>query len=186
MSDYHTPPSLKWLINVRSRQHGNLLSLETKLKEQITACESEIEYAKNVLCKAIEQLEAVKRDGEAKIQVCRTALQAIDTTISFHEIQIDPTWVKPVKSHTTGRQEPYGAMTRGIYKAFRVANGMALTTTQVTLSIIVSENMLVPEAAFQEFRSRVRQRLKHLCWEGKLRRLHEAKTQSEGRWMLLE
>ena len=186
MSTYHTPPSLSWLIKTRSRQHGRLISVQAELRAQIDQHEKQIADAEESLRQAIAELAEIKRKGEIELSVLKSGLEAIDTTISFHDINIDPNWIKPVRSQRVGRHEAYGVITRGIYSAFNSANGSPLTTTQIAQIIATSEYGNLPDAAFSAFKYRVRKRLSYLCWEGKIRCLHEAKTQSEGRWFLPE
>jgi hypothetical protein len=103
---FKTPGALCWLIKHRQWIHGR-----------------------------INQLEKILKAAPEELDRLRGQLAAIDTTMQLHEIQVDPTLLKPVRKKRP-RLAPYGALTRFILTYLRRNRGTSHTTLQVTLYVL--------------------------------------------------
>lgn len=155
------PPSLSWLIKRRARLQGDIAKAEKELEE---------------IC-------AVKKK---RLEVLRADLNVIDATIRLHEIPIDPNCIKPIKGQTRGRVSAYGHLTSAVLAAVHLSHPVAISTTEVALFIGSELGITHDSDEFSPLRLSVGGRLKKMCEDGWVRRLHQARTNLEGRWTLGE
>ncbi|MCD4504781.1 hypothetical protein LQR30_11760 [Chromobacterium piscinae] len=184
MSTIRTPPSLKWLITKRARLLGDLLKLREALPLRLAELRTDVVEAERALAQAEHRLEHVPMLLENSIQCLEVQLHALDVTLGLHEIPINPDLIPPIRTQESGRIIGHGELTRGIFTGLRLAKGEALTTTALALYVASRHGLELEGAEFLGFREKIRYRLKTLCREGKVCRLHLAKTQLEGRWAL--
>lgn len=184
MTAIRTPPSLKWLIDKRARLLGELTKLNKRQAQRLADLDRTVALAKSEYETAIALQARGKKQLAREKQTIAAHLRAIDIAMSMHEIQIDPNKIPEILSQEAVRYQRYGEMTRGIYSTLKSANGAPLSALEIAMALEASFGLQLSKSEFQDFRHRIRQRLKYLCWSGKLRRIHQAKTQLEGRWTL--
>ncbi len=135
-----------------------------------------------------ETLAAFKKaedDYRREIHVLNADLSATDRLIRQHEVGIDPNLIKPIRSQESALSLGHGCITRSIFQCLKAALGNPCTATQVTL-LLASEMQLPADATamFSELRHKVRNRMQHLAWEGKITRVKSQVGSLEGRWTL--
>lgn len=164
MTTPRTPPSLKWLINRRARQSG-----------EITKAERAHQLA----------LKLAEDEHLRTIHVLNADISAIDHLIRQHEVAIDPNLIKPIRSNERLSHIDYGSITRTIYQALKMHEGKPCTATQVTL-FFASEMQLNLDATatFAELRLRIRHRMKNMAREGRIKRVKSQAGSREGQWTL--
>jgi len=134
-----------------------------------------------------EMLAAFKKaedDYLREIHVLNADLSATDRLIRQHEVGIDPNLIKPIRSQESFLSLGHGCITRSIFQCLKAARNPC-TATQVTL-LLASEMQLPADATamFSELRHKVRNRMQHLAWEGKITRVKSQVGSLEGRWTL--
>jgi len=102
---WRTPSSLKWLIVRYSRQQGALSLQERQAK------------------KLQEQLDAVL----CSIAETKANLEAIERTLTLHEIQISAAEIEAVMPQVNRRLYTFGELTRRIYAALRESGDWSTT-----------------------------------------------------------
>lgn len=119
------------------------------------------------------------------IHVLNADISAIDHLIRQHEVAIDPSLIKPIRSQENVSSGDYGSMTRSIYQCLKMHKGKPCTATQVTL-LLASERQLPLDdtASFAELRLKIRLRMKNMAREGKITRVKSQAGSLEGRWTL--
>lgn len=132
---------------------------------------------------AQENLDAIHKH-ERHLQALAQALEATDLLLREHEIPIEPNDLPSVNGHTAERVGSYSQITRLIFEALGRAASDSLSTTQVALYVAARLKKATVAKDFPDFKYRIRKRLSHLAWEGRLDRLHLPKTSVEGRWRL--
>ena len=155
------PPSLKWLLNKRARLLGEILKAEKELKE-------------------IVELK------EKNLSVLRDDLTTIDNTIRLHDIPVEPTLIRPIRGQTTGRMFAHGDLTNAILACVTQAHPYPISTNDI--AIVVAEDLdISPQSEdFAVLRSSIRYRLKNMCVDRWVTRVHGARTNQIGRWHLGE
>ena len=153
------PPSLKWLINKRARLLGDI-------------------------AKAEKELIALPALKEKQLTVLRQDLTVIDNTIRLHDIPIDPDLIQPINGHDKGRFLKHGNLTRSILACLKHFHPKPVTTTEI--AIIIGEKLGIDclNAEFPTLRTSVRYRLKNMCKNGSVARVHVAATRQKGTWNL--
>ncbi len=122
---------------------------------------------------------------QANIGTLERDLAAIDHTLGLHEIRIDPERIAPIKTQTRLDILKRGAITNSIFKYLSAIDADNATTREIAV-FVAKENGIDPDCSvFAELRRRVRQRLKMLCIEKRLRRWHRLVGREEGRWSLV-
>ncbi|RBA25493.1 hypothetical protein [Herminiimonas fonticola] len=151
------PSALKWLATKRARLAGELKKAELALwRVEITQ----------------QEIDMLKAD-----------LKSIDQTIRLHEIAINPENISSIGTQTATRKFKHGAITKAIYAALSRAGNEALTTTQITAAV-AKKGANLDQIELMNLRFAVRKLLRAKYAEGKVERLHTAKTSLEGRWRL--
>jgi hypothetical protein len=145
---WKTPSSLKWLIVRRSRLSGMLEKLEPKH----TALK--------------EQFELI----DARVNKLRQQLSALDQTFQLHEIQIDPTGLRPVVPHDHRRLVPHGQMSRQI-RSILINRHDWVSTAEIAQRIIHQLNAKVNDDAYAYVHIAVRRRLRGMLREGQVQRI---------------
>lgn len=186
MSTPRTPSSLKWLITKRARLLGEIQSLQKQRLKEIAQCNEMISTALSAYELAVDQLKRIEHRSEHELKLAEADIRAIDTALSMHEIQIDPNIIPAIRTQYAARHLKYGAMTRGIYLVLKESAGVPVGAIDVALQLKNEWDLKLSEAEFQDFRNRIRHRMKDLCGKGKLIRIHQTKTQEEGLWLLPE
>lgn len=179
-----TPSSLKWLIDRRTRLAGEITKAKKEESERLSqalALLAKVQATRRQLTK--ENTAAICRH-ERHLQALTQALDATDLLLREHEIPIDPNDLPSVNGHTTERVAERSRITRLIFESLGRSNSDSLSTTQVALYVATRLKKVVAEEEFADFKYRIRKRLGHLVWEGRLDRLHLPKTSVEGRWRL--
>lgn len=184
MSQIRTPPSLKWLINKRARLLGEINKYENTRSERMASAEKAVADATHALNSARQRLACEQIVRPKYLEALREDIKAIDNALALHDIQIDPEIIPQIRSQEAQKKLPHGVITRAIYEYFKVAGNRPVSTTEIAMFVAVRNNIETAGDIFQVFRTSVRYRLKNLCIEGKVERLHPPKTALEGRWKL--
>ncbi|MDN3577083.1 hypothetical protein QWZ03_09930 [Chitinimonas viridis] len=176
MSNIHIPPSLKWLITKRARLLGSL-NKQAEVAQTLGSRVIEME----------ESLQALREEHQSALRRARSmeeAIEAIDIAFSLHEVVIDPLHIPPIRTQEAARHLGHGELTRLIYRSLAQGRPDGVFTSEI--AYFVAEHGHLPQegGSFQRLKLDVRKRLRTLWNEGKVERLHEAKTQFEGRWRL--
>jgi len=184
MSSIRTPSSLKWLIDKRARLLGEINKLEKAHPERIKQAKSQITKAEQALEHAKQELANIESTGPKLVELMRNKLQSVDSTLGLHEIQIDPSIIPPIRTPDTKRQSGYGEITRAIFECLKLAGGQPVTTFELTEHVADAIGLKLTDDNYQTFRKKISCRLKELCTQGKIQRLHETKRVTVGRWAL--
>lgn len=152
------PPSLKWLVTKRARIAGQIQKAE----------------------KALWKIEVAQQE----IEVLKADLLSIDRTILLHDIPIDPARIPSLETRNAPHKFKHGGITKAIYKALRQAGNESLTTTQIRAAVALASTTELDYSELIELRYAVRKLLRRKFADGKVERLHPAKTCVEGRWRL--
>ncbi len=180
-----TPSSLKWLISRHARLVGEMAKLESaenirraEAKAHLLGIEHQLESA--------TAKEKTKQDlHERMMEAFRADLDATDLLLRQHEVGIDPAIIKPVRSQDNLSLTDYGHLTRLIYRFLQEACGSPRTATQTAVYVAWRLGYdCLDRASFSDFRYRVRKRMQHLAWEGKITRVENQQGSIEGRWCL--
>jgi predicted ATP-dependent Lon-type protease len=184
MSEIRTPPSLKWLIDKRARLLGEISKYEIDSSFRVAIAEKAIVDATNALVYAKQRLAYENAVRPKLLSVLREDLKTIDGAMALHEIQIDPDAIPQIRSQEAKKKLRYGVITRLIYECLKCAEKNSMTTSEIATFIAVRNNLDVVGDDFQDLRRSVQKRLKTMCAENKVERIHPAKTCLEGRWKL--
>lgn len=184
MSEIRTPPSLKWLINRRARLAGELKKLQDTQAKELEAAENNYWEAKKEFEQAEKNLSLLKLRYERTYKALKTDLEAIDNTLSQHEIQISPELITPIIPQKAERIVPYGKITSAIFNCLKCANGDSVSTTDIAISILESFDRKLAHKEFMKLRKSVAKRLKNLCSDGKVVKTNKSQNSVEGRWRL--
>jgi len=160
---WRTPSSLKWLIVRYSRQQGALSLQERQAK------------------KLQEQLDAVL----CSIAETKANLEAIERTLTLHEIQISAAEIEAVMPQVNRRLYTFGELTRRIYAALRESGDWS-TTEEVIRRVTGLSKASADPVQYRHVRSMLRGRLKKLAASGKLERALDDKkpTLNQAKWRL--
>lgn len=184
MSSIRTPSSLKWLLDKRARLLGELIKLEKSHSRQIDEAKQRVAEVEELLKQSMEELASVKATGTRIIEALRRDLQSVDNTLGLHEIQINPDIIAPIRTQDAERHSSHGEMTRAIFECLRLAGGQSVSTNEFVDYVALAIGFNLTEVNYREFREKIRWRLKNLCGEGKIRRLHQVKGCIVGKWAL--
>ena len=179
-----TPSSLKWLINRRARLDGELEKLKEAEDRRSDDARRPIEHARAVLKDLEDQDEMMRRVFERTRSALSQDINATDQLLRQHEIPVDPALIKRIRSQDNLSLTDFGHLTRLIYSFLRMANGKPCNATQVAAYVADSLGMDGEESYFSDLRYRVRKRMQHLAWEGKITRIECQQGSVEGRWCL--
>lgn len=171
-----TPSSLTWLINRHARLQGELIKLDKRADSEISALDAmrtnlatqERRIASAHLCKAAWQTE----------------LEALQLLLSRHEIPISADLISPVRERENVAIAKHGQITSSIFEAVSKLQSGAPSTTEVACHVQICLGLDFDQSEFAKFRDRIRQRLKHLAWEGRLIRVGNKGRYLEQRWSL--
>ena len=177
MSQIRTPPSLKWLIDKRSRLLGEIAKYENSRTIQIEKAQTALEQAQY-------RLTYEKSIRPKIISVLKAELEAIDIALGLHEIKIDPGVVPETRTYDVARTLPYGNMTRNIFECLKLAGGRAMTTTDIAAFVAIKNGIDASDNGFFNFRESVRCRLKNLQHDGKIERASIGNRALDARWTL--
>ena len=176
------PSALKWMLTRRARLMGERQRLESRLPSLVARLESEIAAMERRLTSCRQRLAIARQYGPERLKTLDVDLAAIDVSIRLYGVEIDPSKLSPIRGQYKGWAMDYGQMTRLILRALSEAGGAELTTTEVALILSSQADMAMPDNEFQDFRIRVRRRMRRLAAIGAIRRVHVANTSLEGRW----
>ena len=137
MTTIRTPPSLKWLLNKRARLLGDIQRLENTLPERTAKSREKVVQAELQLCKAKKMLSYEEKILAQGVLTLRKDIDAIDTALSMHHIQIDPEIIPSIRSQNSIRATAYGEMTRCIFECLKQCAGRSLPTTEVALFVAI-------------------------------------------------
>lgn len=186
MSQIRTPPSLKWLIDKRARLHGELLKLEKSHPKNVEDAKMRVLEAEKILELAKQKLLHIESAGARMLNTLRWDIESVDNTLGFHEIQISPGIIPPIRTQDAERYANHGCMTRAIFERLKLAGGQPVNTLELTDFVAAKLGVELTENNYQDFRNKIRNRLKTLYREGKVRRLHQVKGAVVGRWTLTD
>lgn len=110
-------------------------------------------------------------------------LEAIDRSMSMHEIQINPSIIPSINSQEAPRFIAYGAITRHIYKYLTKCENNSASSLEVAIDIAINFSLNLTDKEFTAFKINIRHRLKTLMHEGKLIRLPTPKR-AHSQWAL--
>ena len=178
------PSSLKWLIDLRARTAGEIDRLKLKESQRIQFVEAEFAGLESKLQRLRENTDAASHAYINTLHLLENELIAIDTVLSQHELAIGPELISPIQSHVNTAPGDHGAMTRAIFESFRVYPLPSLSTTQIVGHVLTRLGLQVEGQEAQDYRLRIRKRMRTLVAEDKLTRLHHPKSTLEGRWRL--
>lgn len=153
------PSSLKWLIDKRAR-----------LDAEIQKTRKSLSSAKQL----IDDLSKLEED-----------LAAIDRSLGLHEIHVQVENIQPIRSHYVRVKLPRGELTKSILLCFRLREGAPVRMTEIVSFIEARHSELDASAGSRAvFHRSVHNRLKALYREGRLKRHHPPKCNTEGLWSL--
>lgn len=184
MSSVRIPSSLKWLIDKRARLLGELIKHEKSLPDRIDDARKKLLVAEHSFKRARQELATIESAGPRIIEILRNDLQALDNALGYHEIQINPEIIHPIRTQDAERLSDHGRMTRAIFECLKFACGCSLSSLEITDYVAVKLGITITDDNYQTFRKKVSWRLKNLCVDGKIRRLHQVKGAVIGRWAL--
>ena len=138
-----TPPSLKWLIDKRIRLAGKVLDAG----KRSGALHADLELLRS------EMEEAIHR------------LQAVDTTMGLHEIQIEPTELKTIRPRRNTALLPYGQLSRILLSQLRRRNDW-VSTHDLAISVVDHLTETGQPTDFVYVMFVVRNRLNGMCRRG--------------------
>lgn len=121
----------------------------------------------------MRDLEQVKRD-----------LAAIDRTLGFHRIQVDPENIPPIRNHYKRLNLAYGELSRCIFEAIRQYAGP--TPRAAIFHFVASRHphLAQNEQSIAELKRSLHDRLKDLAREGRVVRHHAPQGGQDGIWSL--
>jgi hypothetical protein len=184
MSRIRTPSSLKWLLDKRARLLGELIKHENSLPGRIDDARKKLLAAEHNFERARQELATIESAGPRIIERLRLDIQALDNALGHHEIQINPELIPPIRTPDTERYSDHGKMTRAIFECLKMAGGHSASTLEIADHIAIELGLSITDDTYQTFRKKVNWRLKNLCRDGKIRRLHQVKGAIIGRWAL--
>lgn len=175
MSQIRTPPSLKWLIDKRSRLLGEIAKYEGT--DQVKKAQAELKHAQY-------RLTYEKSIRPKIISVLQSELEAIDIALGLHEVRIDPRIIPETRTYDVARKLPYGNMTRSIFECLKLADGRAMSTTDIAAFVAIKNGIDTSDRGFFDFRESIRCRLKNLQLDGKIERASIGNRALDARWKL--
>lgn len=118
-----------------------------------------------------EQIAVVRRQMR-DLEKIKKDLTAIDRTLGFHRIQIDPENIRPIHNKYKRLNLPYGEMSRCIFAAIK-ANEGPTQHAAIYEYIVARHPTLAPDKqATKDVKRSLHDRLKVLGREGRLERHH--------------
>ena len=180
-----TPSSLKWLINRHARIQGEIKKFERAEAQRRSGAAVEIAKLHAAVQTARYAENANRLAHDRLLEALTVEMEAVELLLGRHEIPIDPVIIRPIRSSENLSPVEFGTYTRLIYECLRLANGKPCTATQVAIHITVRLEWALNQKTFADFRYQIRQRMKHLAWEGKISRVPNQVDRLEGRWCLL-
>ena len=184
MSSIRTPPSLSWLINKRARLQGEIIKLEESHSKNVDEAKKRVVEAEMSLELAKQDLVCIETVGPRMIEALRIDLQSVDNTLGLHEIQINPDIIPPICTPDADGLFAHGELTSTIFECFKLAGGRSVSTLEITDFVAIKIGVELTSDNYQIFRKKISWRLKNLCADGKIRRLHQVKGAVVGRWAL--
>jgi hypothetical protein len=167
MTDIRTPPSLKWLLSRRSRLLGEISKLQQAIPRRRESLGKEIARLEREL-QALQCTQSGHLPEEQLLKVLESDLTAIDGALMQHQVQIDLDLVPTIRSQDAERYLDHGAMTRLIYQYLKNVFPRAISTSEIAVFIASATCLDLEPEQFNEFRYRIRRRLKNLAYEKKL------------------
>lgn len=186
MSQIRTPPSLNWLLDKRARIHGEIIKFEKSHSQAVVQAKQQVLAAENSLDQARKKLSNIESIGPRILESLHKDLQAIDKTMGLHDIQINPDVISPICTPDAEKLLPFGALTRSIFEGLKLADGKSMTTFEIVDFVIVRNGLKLSEEGKQAIYDKTRYRLKLLCNDKKIRRIHQVKGAIIGRWALAD
>lgn len=184
MENCRTPPALKWLIDKRARLSGELIKLREQNPFTLKDLDKEVERARFAYEAALAARAAGERNIALEKEKIEANIRAVDATMALHDVKIDPNIVPPIRSQDHRLFRNHGEITRSIYATLRKAQGIPLSALDIAIYMQKSLGLDLTEEELKQLRKKIRMMMKSLCWQGKLVRIHQAKTRQEGRWIL--
>ncbi|MDP3210111.1 MAG: hypothetical protein CTY35_14810 [Methylotenera sp.] len=154
------PPSLNWLIDKRARISG------------------EVEKTRRSLKQAQSLIDELK-DLEIK-------LNAIDTTLQLHDIQIDIGLIKPISSNYYRLKIPHGELTKSILTCIRLYGKTSPVSKSTIVDFVIARHFHydAEQISNAQIRGSIGNRLKNLCRDGVIERHHSPDSTKEGLWAI--
>lgn len=183
-----TPSSLHWLINKHARLTGELNALK-KIPVKLQNFQKDL----NCLLVNFEELQAftqlVQKAYLVRKQNLEDQIKSLESVLGIHEIPINPKIIPEIgyrspKTHPAS-QLPYGAITRAIYECMNNDPEPA-TTQKLSVFIAYKFNLKMNDEQRDELKYMIRSRLRGLCRQKRMVRLHKGKGVETGRWILPE
>lgn len=183
MSEIRTPPSLKWLLDKRSRLMGRIARLKKSNQALVPSLLDKIKAAEENLTRLKSELIRQQTMIPVLVSSLEKDLEAIDRPMSMHEIQINPSIIPSINSQEAPRFIAYGAITRHIYKYLTKCENNSASSLEVAIDIAINFSLNLTDKEFTAFKINIRHRLKALMHEGKLIRLPTPKR-AHSQWAL--
>lgn len=153
-------PSLNWLIEKRAR------------------LSAEIHKTRKSLDKAEELINELKE--------LEGTLAAIDITLGLHELQIDKTLIRLIRSQYIKLKIPYGEINRSVLTCLKLYdNGYPVPVSEIT-NFVIARHFNPDEISIPLVRitRSVHQALNRLNAKGQVIGFHDPKSNKEGIWKL--
>ncbi len=179
-----TPSSLKWLINRHARIQGELKKLERAEAQRRSDAAESIAKLQMAVQMAQDSENVRQRAYERLCETHKSEIEAVELLLGRHEVPIDPSIIRPVRSQDNVSIVEYGTYTRLIYECLRLANGKPCTATQVAVHMTISLEWNLDKEMFAELRYQTRKRMNDLARERKISRAQNQVGSVEGRWCL--
>jgi hypothetical protein len=184
MRSIKTPPSLKWLINKKSRLEGELSSLKNAHPKQLSLLQDYLSKADSNL-RVIEHGIIQIQEATKSIPILEKEIDALNTVLKLHEIKINLDLIAPKRLRSQLQQViPYGGVTSSIFEYLNQQPSQPCKTSEIALYVAHKYQLDIDSENIKGFSRQVRQRLRTLYAEGKVLRLHNQVTCKEGQWML--
>lgn len=164
------------MIDKRARSAGELISLEKSIKLHA----QKIATLMGIVDSALEQARgnmASIHQLQSRIETTRKKIDAINVTLSMHEIQIDPSSISPIRL-TQRAPGKHGELTRNIIAVLHDAGGEPVTTKTLAEHVAIRMDVQLTPENDAAFRLRIHYRLKNLRRDKRLIQIER------GRWLL--
>ena len=128
-----------------------------------------------------EQIVAVKSQIR-ELKKIKVDLAAIDRALGLHDIQIDPTDIRPVHNKYKRIDLPYGELSRCVYAALRASHGPT-PRRAIFESVAATHPQLASDPqSIKQLKRSIHDRLKTLAAQGRLKRHHSGIGSADGVW----
>jgi hypothetical protein len=179
MSTVRIPSALKFLITRRAYLAGEQEKVDRDFVKRLHEIDDNIKSTQLRLQLMRQERAGIARVAKAMRQVRIDDLAAIDEVIRLHPLELDPSQIAAVRGHEVSSALPRGCMSRGIYQYLGMAAGGRRGVTETAVFLVAKYSLDLGTIAFREFRHRVRNRMKGMAYEGRIRRIPNPRANAE-------